>query len=85
MLANEQTYLNEQYEDNHIQKRTLATVRTFSRYTRDIQNYALEKNSLESEETYTGDGITVKSASFYRLIKSSNFNDGFFATSFGGF
>ena len=85
MLANEQAYLNEQYEDNHIQKRTLATVRTLNRYTKDIQNYALEKNSLESEETYTGDGIIVKSASFYRLTKSASYNDGFFNTSFGGF
>ena len=59
-------------------------MRTFSRYTRDIQNYALEKNSLSSEERYEGVG-EGNEASFYRLTKSANYNDGFFATSFGGF
>ena len=53
--------------------------------TREIQNYAFEYNSLESEEVYLGEGMRVEEKNWFKLIKSTTFNDGFYPDSYGGF
>ena len=85
MLVNEQNYINEEYFQNSIKKYSRSIVKPIASYKRDIENYSLEEQKLESEEELLGDGIRVESKQFYKLIQMSTRNDVFDPTSFGGF
>ena len=53
--------------------------------SREYRSYRFEKQYLESEERYLGDGLFPLEFEFYQLIDGVVANDGFKMDSFGAF
>ena len=56
----------------------------FDSNSRRIKEYAFEKNFLESEERWLGDGFNPRKEEFFNLIELDEYNDGRYNDSFGG-
>ena len=55
-----------------------------SRNSRQIKEFAFEKQYLESEENWLGDGFFPREEEFFKLKHFGEYNDGLDPSSFGG-
>ena len=56
----------------------------FSSNSRQIKEFSFEKQFLESEEKWLGDGIFPREEEWFKFKQSDEYNDGLDPTSFGG-
>ena len=60
LMANEVDYVRDRYDEAVISKHSKLTKMVLSSHSRQIKEFAFEKEFLESEETWFGDGIFPK-------------------------
>ena len=85
ILHNNQIYKPNDYTDNVINKQLIMDYLPINSHSNLIQSYRLQKQTLESEESFIGFGINPRIETFYPLKKSTESNDSDFPDSFGGF
>ena len=85
IFYNDQVYNSDTYNDDVLTKQMELSYRTMNRNSRVMQTYSLQKETLESEETYLGIDLFPLEIEFFRLKEGLQFNDGRFEDSFGGF
>ena len=67
LIANEADYVKDRYDHQVISKHSKMTQVILSRNSRQIKEFAFEKQSLESEENYLGDGFFPREGEFFKL------------------
>ena len=70
MIANTVRYDRDGYSSDSIKKLSKTTQVIFDSNSRRIREFEFEKNSLESEETWLGDGFYPKEEEFFNLIET---------------
>ena len=84
-MQNKINYQTEEYSENVLEKYSdfkLIPVRSDSR---EYRTYRFEKQYLESEERYLGDGLYPLEFEYFQLIERVIANDGFNLDSFVSF